>query len=112
MNIQLVNQKVQTKNKIYFKWHREYKKRIIMNDSSLYFVKSNDKRHNIFGLWSIDLLNLLEDDLLNNNFRKVEDWANKIGVITIDIEVKKFDPFFNINTKEDFEKAKEILNEN
>ena len=90
----------------------EYKKRINMNDSSLYFVKSNDKRHNIFGLWSIDLLGVLEDDLLNNNFRKVEDWANKIGVKTIDIEVKKFDPFFNINTKEDFEKAKEILNEN
>jgi len=90
----------------------EYKKRINMNDSSLYFVKSNDKRHNIFGLWSIDLLNLLEDDLINNNFRKVEEWANKIGVKTIDIEVKKFDPFFNINTKEDFEKAKKILNEN
>jgi molybdopterin-guanine dinucleotide biosynthesis protein A len=89
----------------------EYKKRINMNDSSLYFVKSNGKRHNIFGLWSIDLLGVLEDDLLNNNFRKVEDWANKIGVKTIDIEVKKFDPFFNINTKEDFEKAKEILNE-
>ena len=90
----------------------EYKKRIKINDSSLYFVKSNDKRHNIFGLWSIDLLKVLEDDLLNNNFRKVEDWANKIGVKTIDIEVKKFDPFFNINTKEDFEKAKKILNEN
>ena len=89
----------------------EYKKRIKINDSLLYFVKSNDKRHNIFGLWSIDLLKVLEDDLLNNNFRKVEDWANKIGVKTIDIEVKKFDPFFNINTKEDFEKAKEILNE-
>ena len=90
----------------------EYKKRINMNDSSLYFVKSNDKRHNIFGLWLIDLLGILEDDLLNNNFRKVEDWANKIGVKTIDIKVKKFDPFFNINTKEDFEKAKKILNEN
>ena len=90
----------------------EYKKRINLNDSSLYFVKSNNKRHNIFGLWSIDLLEVLEGDLINNNFRKVEDWANKIGVKTIDIEVKKFDPFFNINTKEDFEKAKKILNEN
>ena len=90
----------------------EYKKRININDSSLYFIKSNNKRHNIFGLWSIDLLEVLEDDLKNNNFRKVEDWANKIGVKTIDIKVKKFDPFFNINTKEDFEKAKEILNEN
>ena len=90
----------------------EYKKRININDSSLYFIKSNNKRHNIFGLWSIDLLDVLEDDLKNNNFRKVEDWADKIGVKTIDIKVKKFDPFFNINTKEDFEKAKEILNEN
>ena len=90
----------------------EYRKRININDSSLYFIKSNNKRHNIFGLWSIDLLDVLEDDLKNNNFRKVEDWADKIGVKTIDIEVNEFDPFFNINTKEDFEKAKEILNKN
>jgi len=90
----------------------EYKKRININDSSLYFIKSNNKRHNIFGLWSIDLLDVLEDDLKNNNFRKVEDWADKIGVKTIDIDVNEFDPFFNINTKEDFEKAKEILNKN
>jgi len=90
----------------------EYKKRINVNDSSLYFIKSNNKRHNIFGLWSINLLDVLEDDLKNNNFRKVEDWADKIGVKTIDIEVNEFDPFFNINTKEDFEKAKEILNKN
>ena len=90
----------------------EYKKKINISDSSLYFIKSNNKRHNIFGLWSIDLLDVLEDDLKNNNFRKVEDWADKIGVKTIDIEVNEFDPFFNINTKEDFEKAKEILNKN
>jgi molybdopterin-guanine dinucleotide biosynthesis protein A len=90
----------------------EYKKKININDSSLYFIKSNNKRHNIFGLWSIDLLDVLEDDLKNNNFRKVEVWADKIGVKTIDIEVNEFDPFFNINTKEDFEKAKEILNKN
>ena len=89
----------------------KYKKRININDSSLYFIKSNNKRHNIFGLWSIDLLDVLEDDLKNNNFRKVEDWANKIGVKTIDIKVKNFDPFFNINTKEDYKIAKEILNE-
>tara|TARA_B110000238_G_scaffold85255_1_gene93737 strand:+ start:10 stop:621 length:612 start_codon:yes stop_codon:yes gene_type:complete len=115
------------KNKKHYKWVatfpsdtpffetsiiEEYKKRTNTNDSSLYFVKSNNKRHNIFGLWSIDLLEVLEEDLINNNFRKVEDWANKIGVKTIDIKVKKFDPFFNINTKEDFEEAKKILNKN
>ena len=87
----------------------EYKKRIKANDSSLYFVKSNNKRHNIFGLWSIDLLETLEKDLIKNKFRKVEEWANKIGVKTINVEIKNFDPFFNINTKEDFEVAKEYL---
>jgi molybdenum cofactor guanylyltransferase len=90
----------------------EYKKRIKLNDSLLYFVKSNNKRHNIFGLWSLELLKTLEDDLINNNFRKVEDWANKIGVKTIDFETKKFDPFFNINTKEDFKEAEKILKGN
>ena len=90
----------------------EYKKRIKLKDSLLYFIKSNNKRHNIFGLWSMELLKTLEDDLIKNNFRKVEEWANKIGVKTIDLETKKFDPFFNINTKEDFEEAKKILNKN
>ena len=90
----------------------EYQKRIKIKDSLLYFIKSNNKRHNIFGLWTIDLLKLLENDLINNNFRKVEDWANKIGVKTINIETKKFDPFFNINTKEDLEEAKKILKKN
>ena len=66
----------------------EYKKRIKLNENSLYFIKSNNKRHNIFGLWSIELLEILENDLIKNNFRKVEDWANKIGVKTIDIEPK------------------------
>ena len=90
----------------------EYKKRVNRNESLLYFAKSNNKRHNIFGLWSIDLLKTLENDLIKNNFRKVEDWANKIGVKTIDIKITKFDPFFNINTKEDFEEAKKIFKEN
>jgi len=87
----------------------EYKKKIKINQDPLYFIKSNNKRHNIFGLWSIDLLETLENDLIKNNFRKVEEWANKIGVKTIDVKIKKFDPFFNINTIKDLEEAKNIL---
>ena len=58
----------------------EYKKKVKLKDSNLFSVTSNEKRHNIFGLWSIDLLETLEDDLIKNNYRKVEEWANKIGV--------------------------------
>ena len=60
-------------------------------------------------MWSIDLLETLENDLIKNNFRKVEEWANKIGVKTIDVKIKKFDPFFNINTIKDLKEAQNIL---
>jgi len=87
----------------------KYKKEIKLNDNLLYFVKSNEKRHNIFGLWSVKLIDTLENDLINNNFRKVEDWANKVGVKTINIKSKEFDPFLNINTKDDLVEAEKIL---
>ena len=89
-----------------------FKKKILNNfleeikdyEGKLFFINSNDTRHNIFGLWSIDLLERLEKDL-DNGERKVEMWANKIGVKSI----KNKDPFYNINTKEDLTKAEEYL---
>ena len=78
------------------------------NNKKLYFLKSGEKRHNIFGLWSIQLKDILEKDI-NNNFRKVEEWADKIGLETININHGKFDSFLNINTKEDLEEAKKNL---
>ena len=77
-------------------------------ESKLFFIKSNNTRHNIFGIWSIDLMDKLEEDL-NKGERKVELWANSIGVKTNNIEFQNEDPFFNINTKEDLEKAKDRL---
>ena len=82
---------------------------IQLDESKLFFIKSNNTRHNIFGLWSIDLMDKLEEDL-NKGERKVEVWANSIGVKIINIEFQNEDPFFNINTKEDLEKAKDRLN--
>ncbi len=78
--------------------------KIKINKSKLFFVKSHKTIHNIFGLWSVDLIDRLESDLLAGE-RKVEVWANSIGVNTIDIQYKNIDPFFNINTREDLEKA-------
>ncbi len=79
------------------------------DDGLLYFAKSKERRHNIFGLWSLKLINILEEDIIKNNYRKVEDWGNKIGVKTIDIPFDNIDPFFNINTKEDLAEAEKIL---
>jgi len=85
--------------------------KIEINESKLFFIKSKDTRHNIFGLWSVSLIEKLEADIIKGE-RKVEIWADSIGVKTVNIDYKKPDPFFNINTKEDLEKAfKEIQND-
>jgi len=74
----------------------------------LIFLNSDKKRHNIFGLWSMDLIEILEKDI-ENSFRKVENWADKVGYESINVNSEKFDKFLNINTKEDFEKAKKNI---
>ena len=94
----------------FFKTHilKKFLQAINFNENKLFFIKSNNTRHNIFGLWSIDLLDKLEEDL-DKGERKVEIWANSIGVKSIDMHFKNKDPFFNINTKEELATAEEIL---
>ena len=92
------------KNKIL----KDFFNEIYPEESKLFFIKSNNTRHNIFGLWSLELMNKLEEDL-NKGERKVEVWANSVGVKVINMDFGKDDPFFNINTKEDLEKAKEKI---
>ena len=79
-----------------------------IKQSKLFFIKSKETRHNVFGLWSLELMEKLESDILRGE-RKVEVWADSIGVNIIDIDYEKKDPFFNINTREDFEKAVKMI---
>ena len=83
-------------------------KKIDIQKSKLFFIKNKKMRHNIFGLWSMDLMEKLDNDLKKGE-RKVEVWADTVGVEIINIEYEKNDPFFNINTKEDLEKAYKML---
>ena len=86
----------------------ELKIKVKETSKKLIFLNSNKKRHNIFGLWSLDLIEILEKDI-KNSIRKVELWADKVGYENININEEKFDRFLNINTKKDLEKAKENL---
>ena len=83
-------------------------KNININESKLFFIRNKNTRHNIFGLWSLDLMEKLESDLMKGE-RKVEVWADSVGVNIVNIDYKKPDPFFNINTKEDLNEAIKIL---
>ena len=90
------------------KFISELKIKIKETSKKLIILNSDNKRHNIFGLWSIDLIETLEEDI-KNGLRKVEIWTDKIGYENLNINTKEFDMFLNINTKEDFKKAKENI---
>ena len=80
------------------------------SNNKLFFLQSENKRHNIFGLWSLELQDVLFKDI-KNGYRKVEDWANKVGPEIIEINNKKDYSFLNINTKKDLKEAKKKLDE-
>ena len=77
-------------------------------ESSIFCANSHGRKHNIFGLWSIDLYDKLKDDLINKKIRKVQDWTEKNKIKNLEFKFEDYDPFFNINTKEDLEFAKKL----
>jgi len=77
-------------------------------ESLIVCASSHERRHNIFGLWSLDLYDKLKNDLVNNKVRKVEDWTKKNKIKNLEFKFKDYDPFFNINTQEDLEFAKKL----
>ena len=76
-------------------------------NEKIFLIKDKKQKHNIFGIWSTSLEKTLELDL-NNNFRKVDLWADKIGCSYIEKDIKNKNEFLNINTKEDLELAERI----
>ena len=77
-------------------------------ESLILCASSHGRKHNIFGLWSLDLYDKLKDDLTNKKVRKVQDWTEKNKIKNLEFKFKDYDPFFNINTEEDLEFAKKL----
>ena len=77
-------------------------------ESLILCASSHGRKHNIFGLWSLDLYDKLKNDLINKKVRKVQDWTEKNKIKNLEFKFKDYDPFFNINTEEDLAFAKKL----
>jgi len=67
-------------------------------------------RQPTFALWPV----ALREDLraaLSDGVRKVVVWADKHGCAVTEFEIGEIDPFFNVNTPEDMDKAARFLSE-
>ena len=81
----------------------------ITNKHKIVLAQSSGKIHPIIGIWHSSLYESLKNDL-NSGTRKILDWASQHSLGYLEFYNSKYDPFFNINYKEDIVKAQEIEN--
>ena len=77
------------------------------NNKKIVLAKSNNKIHPVIGLWNCNLIEDLEKNLIKGT-RKIMFWVERHPMDTVDFKRYSYDPFFNINFKEDLIQAKEI----
>ncbi len=76
-------------------------------------ARSGGELHPVIGLWPVELADDLEA-ALRSGTRKVLDWTDRHGARGVDfpfqsIHDRLIDPFFNANTPEELEEARELL---
>lgn len=71
-------------------------------------ARSGEWRHPVVGLWPIRLRDNLRQALEVEGLHKIEVWTARHGVAIADWPDQPVDPFFNVNTKEDAERASRI----
>jgi molybdenum cofactor guanylyltransferase len=69
---------------------------------------SGDWRHPVAGLWQVALREDLRQAITIEGLRKIEVWTARHGVALADWPVEPVDPFFNVNTPEDVERATKL----
>lgn len=83
----------------------------VQENAQIALAASNCRRHPVFGLWPIKLVDELEIFLVDENNRKVMLFVERYTNCQVEFEnlENDVDPFFNVNTPDDMKKAQEIM---
>jgi molybdopterin-guanine dinucleotide biosynthesis protein A len=77
-------------------------------DTPLACAKSGDWRHPVAGLWPVALRADLRRALVDEDLHKIEVWTARHGIALAEWPDRPVDPFFNVNTPDDRERANDI----
>jgi molybdopterin-guanine dinucleotide biosynthesis protein A len=75
---------------------------------SLACAHSGEWRHPVVGLWQVALRENLRHAITVEDLRKIEVWTARHGIALADWATEPVDPFFNVNTPEDVERATKL----
>ena len=92
----------------------------VQKDEALIAVaESNDRIHPVFGLWHVSLIDDLKKALIEEDTRKIFRWMKRHPWTQTSFaseprakrsaSAKSIDPFFNVNSPEDLEKAQTLI---
>ena len=84
-------------------------KEAIRGKHKIVIATSKEKTHPTIGIWHLSLFNDL-DSSIKKGVRKILQWASRHSLGYVEFKNSEYDPFFNINYKEDILKAEEIEN--
>ena len=79
--------------------------------ASIAIASSNGRAHPVFVLWSMDLIDELRVAVAEEGLRKVMTFIERFPVVEVDFSPAPVDPFFNINTPEDWAQAEPFTEE-
>jgi molybdopterin-guanine dinucleotide biosynthesis protein A len=70
---------------------------------------SGGRDHPVFGMWPVRLAEDLRAALVDEGVRKVDLWTDRYRLARADWPDVPVDPFFNLNTPEDFARAEALI---
>ncbi len=82
----------------------------VSESSKIALAASNSRNHPVFGLWPVSLADDLESFLVDEENRKVMLFVKRYSNCQVNFQNYEngIDPFFNVNTPDDMQKAQEI----
>ena len=80
----------------------------VASGAALACARSGEQTHPVVGLWTVSLRKDLRRALVDEDMRKIDLWTARHGVATADWPATPIDPFFNVNTPADAERAEEL----
>lgn len=71
---------------------------------------TNGRTHPVFGLWPVRLAGELRQAMTGEEMRKIDLWTARYELVEVDFPAEPFDPFFNVNSKDNLAEAERLLN--
>lgn len=78
-------------------------------DADMACAASAGRDHPVCGLWPVRLAADLRRALVDEDIRKVDAWTARHRLARVEFAAAPVDPFFNLNTPEDFADAERLL---